>query len=115
MARMSGKRSRNKGKAGERELSKELTRLFGVECRRGQQFNGIDGHDVVGLPGVHIECKRVESLRLYDAIEQAIRDAGEDIPLVCHKKNRKDWLAIVPLDHLPALASKLFLIQSSNP
>ena len=112
---MSGRMSRNKGKAGELELSKELTRLFGVECRRGQQFNGIDGRDVVGLPGVHIECKRVESLRLYDAVEQATQDAGEDeTPLVCHRKNGKEWLAIVPLDQLPALASKLFLTMAEE-
>ena len=112
---MGGKRSRNKGKAGERELSKELTRLFGVECRRGQQFNGIDGRDVVGLQDIHIECKRVESLRLYDAVEQATQDAQEhETPLVCHRKNGKDWLAIVPLDQLPALVSKLFLIMAEE-
>lgn len=33
--------SRSKGKRGELELSKELQRLFGVDCRRGQQFSGL--------------------------------------------------------------------------
>lgn len=112
---MSGRISRNKGKAGERELSKRLTALFGVECRRGQQFNGLDGRDVVGLPGVHIECKRVESLRLYDAVEQATEDAGEhETPVVFHRRNGKPWLAIVELDQLPALASKLFLTMAEE-
>ena len=49
--------SRAKGKAGERELAKKL-REFGVDARRGQQYSGANGDaDVVGLQGVHIECK----------------------------------------------------------
>ena len=54
--------SRQKGARGERELAAVL-REHGFECRRGQQFCGANGDaDVVGLPGIHIECKRVESL-----------------------------------------------------
>ena len=56
--------SRNKGKVGERELAKKL-REYGFEARRGQQYCGADGSaDVVGLEGVHIECKRTERLSL---------------------------------------------------
>src|SRR5690606_31119533 len=107
--------SRNKGKVGERELAKELSRLFGVECRRGQQFNGIDGRDVVGIDGLHIECKRTEALSLYPAIEQASRDAEEhEIPVVFHRRSHKKGLAIVELDRLPELANKLFLIQADS-
>ncbi|TWT57217.1 hypothetical protein KOR42_05750 [Thalassoglobus neptunius] len=87
-----------KGKAGERELSKELNSLLGTECRRGQQYNGVDGHDVVGIEGVHVECKRVERLNVGDAIEQAERDADEgEIPSVFHRKNRKPWLVTIRL------------------
>lgn len=55
--------------------------------------------DVVGLPGVHIECKRVERLNIYDAIEQSKNDArdGEN-PVVMHRRNRKEWLVTMPLD-----------------
>jgi len=109
---MSGKRSRNKGKAGERELSKELTRLFGVQCRRGVQYNGLDGHDVIGLPGVHIECKRTETLSLYPAMAQAKNDAAEnEVPAVFHRRNGKDWLAVIELERLPELVSQLYLIM----
>ena len=61
--------SRNKGKTGELELSKVL-RSYGYDTRRGQQYCGANGDaDVVGLPHIHIECKRVERLSLYDAME----------------------------------------------
>lgn len=87
--------SRKKGKTGELELA-ALLRDHGVEARRGQQFRGgADSPDVVGLPGVHVECKRVERLNIYDAYEQAVRDAGNDIPAVFHRKNRKQWLVTV--------------------
>lgn len=52
--------SNRKGKEGERELA-NLLKSHGYDCRRGQQFCGSNGDaDVVGLPGIHIECKRVE-------------------------------------------------------
>lgn len=91
--------SRNKGAAGERELAAKL-REYGYNCRRGQQYSGANGDaDVVGLPGVHIEVKRVEKLNLYDAIAQAVRDAKEgEIPAVFHRKNNKEWLVTLLLD-----------------
>ena len=56
--------SRNKGKIGELELAK-LFRDHGFKSRRGQQYCGTSGEaDVTGLPGLHIECKRVERLNL---------------------------------------------------
>lgn len=79
--------SRNKGATGERELAKVL-RGYGYNCRRGQQYCGANGDaDVVGLPGLHIECKRVERLNLDDAMAQAKADArDEEIPVVMHRK-----------------------------
>lgn len=112
---MSGRMSRNKGKAGERELAKKLEELFGVPCRRGQQYSGVEGKDVIGPPGLHCECKRTETLSLYPAMQQATRDAADDeIPVVFHRRNGKPWLAIVPLDQLPALANKLFLTMAEE-
>ena len=91
--------SRAKGAAGERELAAFL-RDHGYEAKRGQQFRGgSDSPDVVGLPGFHIEVKRVEKGALYDWLDQAAHDAeGKSVPLVCHRKNRRDWVAILPLD-----------------
>ena len=92
--------SKKKGKTGELELAKKL-REYGYDVRRSVQYNGKaeDGAaDLVGLPGIHIECKRTEALRLYDAIDQAKRDATGEIPVVFHRKNNCEWVAILPLD-----------------
>lgn len=90
--------SRNKGAAGERELS-NILKGYGYDTRRGQQYCGANGDaDVMGLPGIHIECKRVEKLNLYDAMEQSKADAREgEIPVVMHRKNRKGWLVTMEL------------------
>ena len=97
---VNGKR---KGKTGELELARKL-KEHGYDARRSVQYNGKeeDGQaDLLGLPGIHIECKRTEALRLYDAVEQAKRDSRgkNQIPLVFHRKNNCEWLAIMTLDN----------------
>ena len=94
-----GKMSRDKGKRGERELAKILQQ-YGYDARRGQQFSGANGDpDVVGLPSIHIEVKRVERLNLYQAMEQAKSDAREDeAPAVFHRRNGKYWLVTMELE-----------------
>ncbi|MDR2761469.1 MAG: hypothetical protein LBB88_02575 [Planctomycetaceae bacterium] len=99
--------SKNKGKRGEREVAKELQRVLNVRAGRGVQFKGgPESPDVlIDIPEIHIECKRVERFNLYESLEQASNDAGETkIPLVLHRRNKKDWVAIVKLEHLPKLA-----------
>ena len=91
--------SREKGKRGERELAKAL-KEYGYDCRRGQQFCGANGDaDVIGLDGIHIECKRVERLNIDDAMAQAIRDRKVDeFPTVFHRKNNCKWLVTMTLE-----------------
>ena len=91
--------SREKGAKGERELARKL-REYGYDCRRGQQYSGANGDaDVVGLDGIHIECKRVERLNIDDAVSQAKRDAREgELPAVFHRKNNHEWLVTMPMD-----------------
>ena len=169
------RKSRDKGASGERELARKLSRLLGVEARRGYQYRGGPGRyerqrvgasapgqkdavrketadsvnqqgryerqrvgasapgqedavrketavdmnpgepDVVAdIPDVHIECKRTERLRLYDALEQAIGDAGQKVPVVMHRQNRKPWVAIVRLEDLPKLAVQVYLTLAEN-
>lgn len=91
--------SRQKGTAGERELARVL-REYGYNTRRGQQYSGANGDaDVVGLPGIHIECKRVERLNISDAMAQSIGDARPgEIPAVFHRKNCEQWKVTMLLD-----------------
>lgn len=97
-----GLNSRDKGKRFELELSKRL-REYGYETRRTAQYCGNtgDASDVVGLPHIHIEAKRVEKLNIYDAIAQAKRDAvagGEGrLPAVFHRKNNCETLVTMEL------------------
>ena len=90
--------SRQKGKRGELEAAKVL-KEYGYDARRGQQFSGANGDaDVVGLPGIHLEVKRVEKLNISEAMQQSIRDAREgELPVVMHRKNRETWLVTMPL------------------
>lgn len=102
-------KSRRKGKAGELEAAREVALVFNTTAHRGCQFHGgTDSPDIrTGIPGVSFEIKRAESFRIYAAIEQAERDAMNNIPVVLYRSNRKKWLAITKLTDLPRLASIL--------
>lgn len=102
--------SKRKGKCGELELAKELTRL-GLSARRGRQYHGLEGKDVVlDVSGVHVECKRVDRLQLMKAVDQACDDAGDgEVPIVCSRANLQPWLVTVKLDDLPRLVEVLHL------
>lgn len=91
--------SRMKGKTGELELA-NILKTYGFDCRRGQQYCGANGDaDVIGLPGIHIECKRVETLNVSQAMRQAQKDArDEEMPVVMHRKNRERWLVTMTLE-----------------
>ena len=91
--------SKNKGGRGERELAAILME-YGYDTRRGQQFSGgFDSPDVVGLPGIHIECKRVEALNIHKAYAQAVRvSEGKAIPAVFHRRNRDIWMVTLSLE-----------------
>jgi Holliday junction resolvase len=90
---------RAKGAAAEREVAAYLKER-GWESRRGQQFSGgTDSPDVISDLPFHLEVKRVESGNLYNWIEQAKRDCGgKKPPVVVHRRNGKEWVAILPLD-----------------
>lgn len=89
--------SKRKGSAGEREAA-NILKGYGYDARRGVQYSGINGDaDVVGLPGIHLEIKRVEKLNIDNAVAQSIRDAKQgEIPIVMHRKNRSAWLVTMP-------------------
>lgn len=95
--------SKQKGARFERELAK-IFRSFGYEARRTAQYCGNtgDASDVVGLPLIHVEAKHQESMRLYEWMEQAVRDSkaggSSNLPAVFHKKNNHKILVTMELD-----------------
>jgi len=98
-----GMMQRRKGAAGEREAAEKLNEVLGTRFHRGRQYHGGPGSpDLAGdLPGLHLEVKRVEALRLYPSLEQARRDAPTDaVPAVMHRMNKKPWVVIVYADDL---------------
>ena len=95
-----GRSSQCKGAAGERELAALLS-AAGFECQRGGSLSFGEIPDVLGLPGIHIEVKRVEKLNVGEAMEQAIRDSDrmlDGMPALFHRRNRKPWLVTMRLE-----------------
>ena len=67
----------------------------------GQAVSFGNTPDLTGLPGIHIECKRVEQLRPYSWLEQADRDAvcfGDGLPAVFFRRSRSPWLVVMKLE-----------------
>lgn len=105
--------SRRKGKRGERELAAALT-AEGFPSTRGQQHRGGPGSPdvlVPSLPGIHWECKRAERLSLYDALAQAKSEAGDKLPIVAHRRNHFEWVAILRLVDLLAIVRESDLVR----
>ena len=97
---MSGKSSQRKGRAAELELSRILQgRGYRVEAGRARSYGEVP--DLTGLPGVHIECKRAEALRLSEWMEQSERDAarfGDGVPAVFCRRSRSPWCVVMKLE-----------------
>ena len=104
-----GGKSRWKGQDGEREFAKELTWILDCIAERGRQYHGRqDAPDVhTDLDGIHFEIKRTEALSLYPAMDQAIGDAGTDVPVVAHRRNNKPWLLIIQMKDLAEFVKRV--------
>ena len=95
-----GAASQRKGAAGERELA-ALLQEYGYTVKRGGSLSFGEVPDLEGLPGVHIEVKRVERLNVTEAMQQAIRDAerfADGAPVLFHRRNRQPWLVTLRLE-----------------
>ena len=105
--------SKQKGGRGEREFASFLRDRDFKDARRGQQFSGIEGEDVVGLPGHHVEVKFTNRLELHPALLQSQRDAKTgEVPLVAYRRQRGElntrvWIAILPMDDYLRMVKEL--------
>lgn len=108
---MSPINSRAKGRGGEIELATLLAPFWPEAIRNLDQF-GNDKRDVLHVAGTHIQCKRVERLNIWEALDQAITEAAPtDLPLLAFRRNwnrsslpsRSSWFAALELDELLSL------------
>lgn len=105
---MSGKSSQKKGRAAELELSRIL-QGYGYNVEPGRALSYGEVPDLSGLPGVHIECKRAETLRLSEWMAQAVRDSEkfkDGMPVLFHRRNRQGWLCTMRLEDWMGLYSR---------
>ena len=78
------------------------------------------GADILGVPELFVEAKRVERLNFHDALRQAERNADKtkssDTPIVINRKNRQptgDSLCLVRLDEFLKFY-KAYLVQQGQ-
>lgn len=92
--------AKQKGANYERELAgyfnTEMREEFDIEAQRALLSGGgrsIGGTDVDGVPELHVEAKRVESLSFREAIRQAEKAVSQkrvkDMPVVITRKNHE--------------------------
>lgn len=106
--------SNQKGKAGEREFA-NLCNEYGFSCRRSQQYAGINNDaDVVGLPDIHIEVKRVQSLNIDKAMDKTMQDKKEEeYGIVAHRKDGRPWLVTMVFEEWIEIY-KMYLIAQDK-
>lgn len=94
---MTGRMSRTKGAAGERELAQMLTDELGFMVKR-KLGQARDGGDDIQIGKYRIEVKRREALRLDDWCQQveACCEPAE-VPIVAYRRNGQPWRAVVPM------------------
>lgn len=111
--------SKQKGARFERLLASKF-REYGFDARRTAQYCGNtgDASDVVGLPGIHAEAKHQETMRLYEWMAQAKRDAEAggkgDLPVVFHKKNNAAILVTLELEDFMKLYKEWWESNEAN-
>ena len=98
---MNGRGSQAKGRRGEIELAEYLREHGVTTARPGAALNFGTEADVVGLNGLHIECKRHERVEVAKWYAQARADAErmkDGKPVVIFRQNRREWMVTLSLD-----------------
>ena len=95
-----GKSQRDKGKRGEREAAKVLTKALGVKFARGVQHSGSpDSPDVKAAEplGLHFEIKRDEST-IANRVHEKLKKSRH--PVIIHHDKYECSLAAIAVDML---------------
>lgn len=97
---MSGRSAQAKGRRGEIELARFLQEHGIADARPGDPLNYGKMPDVIGIDGLHIECKRHEKLEINKWYSQAAEDAErmqDGRPAVIYRQNRREWMIVLSL------------------
>lgn len=107
--RRGGKAIRNRGARGELDL-RDFLRSWGYSAVRGGGAQAAGGSSVKpdiihDIPGVHIECKRVEAYGVVcRAVAQAEKDAAPgQMPVVFARVNHDKWVVTMRADEFMKL------------
>lgn len=100
-----------KGRKAAKEVKALILKLFPelMEDDVIVASSGQTGEDIIlsararGLLPVSFECKNVERLNIWEAIEQAEGNSGNWIPIVAFRRNHSKLYAALELDQLLAL------------
>ena len=112
---MSGLKSREKGKRGERKARDFWRNNFGLEnVNRGQQRKGgPDSPDIQETLRFHTEvkCGRVTP-SVYNAILQCTNDCPNNkFPLVQLRRDREQWLFVMPEETFIHVMNRYMMVE----
>jgi len=89
---VSGRGAKQKGDRYERDLAE----YFNEECGLSSHRTPLPGGgrkealaDLLGTPGIAIEAKRTEKIAINDYMQQAVKNCGQDLPVVITRRSRQ--------------------------
>lgn len=86
-----------------------ILQAHGIPAEPGKPVSFGETPDVIGIPGIHPEIKRVERLNVPEAMAQAVRDSEkfrDGTPTLFHRRNRSPWLVTMRLEDWMGLYSR---------
>ena len=89
---VTGRGSKQKGDRYERDLAEYFNAQCGISSHRTPLSGGGRKEalaDLIGTPGIAIEAKRVEKINLTEFMQQAVRNCGNDLPVVITRRNKQ--------------------------
>ena len=89
---VTGRGSKQKGDQYERDLAQYFNEQCGISSHRTPLSGGGRKEalaDLIGTPGIAIEAKRVEKINLTEFMQQAVKNCGNDLPVVITRRNKQ--------------------------
>jgi hypothetical protein len=109
---MSGKKSRTKGHAYEREIARRLRPLFPGAMRNvTEQQTGGQGIDLVNTGNLDVQCKRYKG---YAPINKIFEVNGTGIPVLVTKADRQPDMVVLSLKDFIAILGDVGVVYEGS-